>query len=101
MVGGGEWAVGAQPGRHGSVRAGAMMLDAACEPELNFGFNPTDGTKADAYTSWESAFGLELVNHRASEAGDFADLGETENLYGRCSSSGLSGHGCDPNVWFR
>jgi hypothetical protein len=28
-------------------------------------------------------------------------LRETENLYGRRSSSGLSGHDCDSNVWFR
>jgi hypothetical protein len=28
-------------------------------------------------------------------------LRKTENLYGRYRSSGLNGHGFDPNVWFR
>jgi hypothetical protein len=28
-------------------------------------------------------------------------LRKTENLYGRYRSSGLYGHGFDPNVWFR
>ena len=78
-----------------------MLVDAVSEPTLNFRFHPTDGAQAEAYPSRESVFGLELVNHRASEAGDFADLRETENLYGRWNSIGLSGHGCDPNVWFR
>ncbi len=78
-----------------------MMLYAAREPVLNFRFYPAHRAQTNAHAARESAFGLELVNHRASEAGNFADFRETENLYGRCNSSGLSGHGCDPNVWFR
>ena len=78
-----EWAVGTQLGRHGLVRAGAMMLDAAREPVLNFRFYPAHRAQTDAHAAWKSAFGLELVNHRASEAGDLADLREPKYLYGR------------------
>ncbi len=35
MAGRGEWTSGAPPGRCGSSRAGAMVLDAAREPELH------------------------------------------------------------------
>jgi hypothetical protein len=80
---------------------GAVLLDATCEPELNFRFHPTDGTQANAHTRWESAFGFELVDHRATEAGYFAYLGEPKNPDGRRSSSGLSRHVVDSNVWFR
>jgi len=78
-----------------------VLLDAPREPALNFRLHPAHGAQANAHTSWESAFGLELVDHRATEAGDSAYLGETENLYGRSSSSGLSRHVFDPDVWFR
>ena len=78
-----------------------MMLDAAREPVLNFRFHPADGAHANAYPARESTFSFELVDHGASEAGDFADLRKAENLYSRCRSSGLNGHGFDPNVWFR
>jgi hypothetical protein len=60
-----------------------MLVDAVSEPTLNFRFHPTDGAQAEAYPSRESVFGLELVNHRASEAGDLADLREPKYLYGR------------------
>jgi hypothetical protein len=60
-----------------------MLVDAVSEPMLNFGFHPADGTQAEAYPPRESAFGFELVNHRASKAGDLADLREPKNLYGR------------------
>lgn len=78
-----------------------MLLDAPSEPALNFGLHPTHGTQANAHTRRESALGFELVNHGATEAGDPADLRKTENLFGRYRSSGLNGHGFDPNVWFR
>ena len=78
-----------------------MFLDAPSEPALNFRLHPAHGAQANAHPSWESAFGFELVNHGATEAGDLADLRKTENLYGRYRSSGLNGHGFDPNVWFR
>lgn len=60
-----------------------MPVDAVGEPMLNFGFHPADGAQAEAYPSRESAFGLELVNHGTSEAGDLADLREPKYLYGR------------------
>ena len=69
-----------------------MTLDAARKPELNFGLHPTDGAQTNAHPARKSSFGLQLVNHGASKAGDFADLRETENLYGRRNSSGLSRH---------
>ena len=60
-----------------------MMLDAARKPELNFRLHPADGAQANAHPARESPFSFELVDHRASKAGDAADLREPENLYGR------------------
>lgn len=79
----------------------SMAFDTAREPVLNFRLYPTHGAQADAHHGRESSFGLELVDHRASKAGDLADLGEPENLYGRCRNGGLDRHECDPKVWFR
>jgi len=77
------------------------MVNSIREPALHFGFHPTHGAQAYAHSSGEPAFGLQLVNHGASEAGDLTNLRKTENLYGRRSSSGLSRHVFDSNVWFR
>lgn len=66
-----------------SSHTGAMMLDAPREPELHFGFHPAHRAQPDAHPTRESALGLELVDHRASEAGDFADLRQAKNLDGR------------------
>lgn len=65
-----------------SSHAGTVMLDTTCKPELHFGFHPAYGPQPDAYPIRESVLGLELVNHRASEPGDFADLRQTKNLDG-------------------
>jgi hypothetical protein len=46
-------------------------------------------------------FGLELVDHRAPETSDPANLRAPENLYGRRKCSGLNRHVCGLNVWFR
>jgi hypothetical protein len=59
-----------------------MMLDAPREPELYFGLYPTHCAQPDAHSTWESVLRLELVDHGASEAGDFADLRQTKNLDG-------------------
>jgi hypothetical protein len=71
------------------------------EPALHFRFHPTHGAQAYAHSSREPAFGFELVDHGASEAGDLTNLRKTKNLYGRRSSSGLSRHVVDSKVWFR
>ena len=63
-----------------SAHAGAMMLDATRKPELYFGLHPAHRAHSYAHPTRESALGLELVDHRAPEAGDFADLGQTKNL---------------------
>jgi hypothetical protein len=88
-------------GSGGAIALRAMLFQAICEPNLNFLFYPAHGAQANAHPTRESSFGFELIDHGASEAGDLTDLRKTKNLYGRCSSSGLSGHGGDSNVWFR
>ena len=59
-----------------------MMFDATREPQLHFGFHPAHRAQPYAHTARESALGLELVDHRASEASNFADLRQTKNLDG-------------------
>jgi len=57
-----------------------VVRNAARKPELDFRLHPTDSSQPDAHPARESVLGLELVDHRASEAGDFADLRQTKNL---------------------
>jgi hypothetical protein len=92
---------GAPPRQCGSSRAGAMVLDAPPEPMLHFRFHPAYGAQTYAHPGRESAFGLELVDHRASEAGDLADLREPKYLDVRCSHGRdrLRIHMCDASVW--
>ena len=79
----------------------AMLFDAAREPVLNFRFHPPHSTQAYTHSSRKSAFGLELVNHGASKAGDLADLWESEDLYRSNCYGELNGHVGNLNVWFR
>src|ERR1035438_4932854 len=64
-------------------------------------FHPAYGAQTYAHPGRESAFGLELVDHRASEAGDLADLREPKYLDVRCSRGRdrLRIHMCDASVW--
>lgn len=51
-----------------------MVIYAIREPVLlHFRFHPAHRTQADTHPARESVFGLKLVDHRASEAGDLAD----------------------------
>jgi hypothetical protein len=51
-----------------------MVFDAASKPQLDFRLNPPHGSRADTDPARKPAFGFELVDHRASETCDFADL---------------------------
>jgi hypothetical protein len=66
-----------------SSQTGAMMLDTIREPEQHFRFHPAYRAQPYSYSARESALGLELVDHRASEAGDFADLRQAQNPHSR------------------
>lgn len=78
-----------------------MMLDAAREPELHFGFHPAHSTQPYANPARKPALGLELVDHRASETGDFADLRQAKNLDGLYRCWGLNSHEYDLVMWLK
>lgn len=63
-------------------RSKTVLLDATREPKLYFGFHPANRAQPDPQPARESALGLKLVDHRAPEASDFADLRQTKNLDG-------------------
>lgn len=73
-----------------SSHTGTMMLDAPREPKLHFRFHPAHGTQPYAHPAWEPALRLKLVDHRASEAGDFAHLRQAQNLDSRYGCGGLN-----------
>ena len=79
----------------------ATAVDAIRQPTLHFGFHPTHGARTDADPAREPAIGFELVDHRATQASDFADLMQSQNLQWLAWGSGVVGHCFDLDVWFR
>lgn len=63
------------------IHSCAAVLDAPRQPSLHFRFHPSYSSRSDAHPARESSFGFELVDHRAPEAGDFANLRQPQNLH--------------------
>ena len=78
-----------------------MAFDAIRQPALHFGLHPTHRARTDADPAREPAIGFELVDHRATQASDFADLMQSQNLQWLAWGSGVVRHCFDLDVWFR
>ena len=61
----------------------AMPLDPPRQPPLHLRLHPPHGPCPDAHPARKALLGFELVDHRAPEAGDFADLRQAQDLYAR------------------
>ncbi len=57
-----------------------MMFDALRHPALHFRLDPSNGPRADAHPAGEPALRFELVDHRATESRDPADLRQAKYL---------------------
>lgn len=80
---------------------GAIAFDSIRKPTLYLGLYPPHGPRPDANSAGKPAGRFELVDHRATEACDLADLRETQNLHTRCSWAGVVEHVFDRHMWMR
>ena len=78
-----------------------MQFDAILQPRLNLRFHPAHSARTDAHPAREPAIGFELVDHRATQASEFADLRQSQYLQWLAWGSELMGHCFNPDVWFR
>lgn len=81
--------------------SGPVATDSIRKPPLNFCFYPPHRPRPDAHSARKPSFGFELVDHRASEACDLADLRETQNVHTRCCWAGVVEHVFDRHMWMR
>lgn len=80
---------------------GAIAFDSIRKPTLYLGLYPPHGPRPDANPAGKPACRFELVDHRAPEACDLADLRQAQNLQTRCCRAGVVEHFFNRHMWMR